>query len=134
MVSAHAVSAPPRRPGLLGGAVAAWAWVGALLALVLESQAIAASPAEAVLRQLQSGAGVAATERNATDLALLARFYEERQLRPLWITGQAATRRAHALTAILEKAQTTEWNKYWEYSFTRFHAGAMRILETNAMM
>ena len=104
MVSAHTVSPPPRRPSLLCGAVAAWAWVGALLALVLESQAIAASPAEAVLRQLQSGAGVAATERNATDLALLARFYEERQLRPLWITGQAATRRAHALTAILEKA------------------------------
>ena len=57
-----------------------------------------------ILRQLQSGAGVPATEPNATDLALLARFYEERQMRPLWISEQAATGRAHALAAILQAA------------------------------
>ena len=105
MVSAHALSAPAqRRYRLRAGRVAFCAWVGALLNLVLAAPAIAASAAEEILRQLQSGAGVAATERNATDLALLARFYEERQTRPLWLADRAASDRAQALAEILEAA------------------------------
>jgi murein L,D-transpeptidase YcbB/YkuD len=79
-------------------------WAGALLAVALASQASAVSRAEAILRQLQSGAGVPASEPNAMDLALLARFYEARQMRPLWITDQAATGRARTLATILEAA------------------------------
>ena len=103
MVSAHAVSAPAPRPQR-GRVRTIAAWAGAILSIVMASQALAASAADGILRQLQSGAGVPATEPNATDLALLARFYEERQMRPLWISEQAATGRAHALAAILQAA------------------------------
>jgi murein L,D-transpeptidase YcbB/YkuD len=85
-------------------AVLACALAGGILAQALAAQATAATRAEGLLRQLQAGAGVPATERNAADLALLARFYQERQMRPLWITEQAATRRARTLAAILAAA------------------------------
>jgi L,D-transpeptidase YcbB len=85
-------------------AAVACAWAGAIFVLVFASQAMGASRAEGLLRQLQAGAGVPATEQNAADLALLARFYEERQMRPLWITDQAATGRALTLAAILAAA------------------------------
>ena len=102
MVSAHRLSAavPRRRFGM--ALASAWAAAVALLGLWL-SQAIAASPAETILRQLQAGAGVPATERNATDLALLAGFYKERQER-LWVTDRGATPRAHQLASILQNA------------------------------
>jgi murein L,D-transpeptidase YcbB/YkuD len=86
-------------------AAVACAWAGAIFALVLACPAMGASQAEALLRQLQAGAGVPATEQNAADLALLARFYEERQMRPLWIADQAATPRALTLAAILAAAE-----------------------------
>jgi L,D-transpeptidase YcbB len=104
MVSAHRLSAPAPQRHRRVGPKAFCAWVGAFLTLVLASPALAASAAEGILQQLQSGAGVAATERNATDLALLARFYEERQMRPLWIADRAPTGRAHALAVILQAA------------------------------
>jgi murein L,D-transpeptidase YcbB/YkuD len=104
MVSAHALSAPAARRHRRGGPQAFCAWLGAFLALALAAPALAASPAAGILQQLQSGAGVAATERNATDLALLAGFYEERQMQPLWTTGGAATARAQALATILATA------------------------------
>jgi murein L,D-transpeptidase YcbB/YkuD len=80
------------------------AWAGTIVILALVSQALAAAAADGILRQLQSGAGVAASERNATDLALLAGFYEERQMRPLWITERAASGRARTLARILQAA------------------------------
>jgi L,D-transpeptidase YcbB len=104
MVSAHALSHAPRPHCRRIRPINTWAWAATLLSVILTFEAMAASRAEEILRQLQSGAGVPATERNATDLALLARFYEERQMRPLWITEQTATGRAHALAAILEGA------------------------------
>jgi hypothetical protein len=52
---------------------------------------MAASRAEGLLSELQAGAGVAASEQNAADLALLARFYQERQMRPLWIIDRTVT-------------------------------------------
>jgi murein L,D-transpeptidase YcbB/YkuD len=80
------------------------AWASTIVILALVSQALAASATDGILRQLQSGAGVAASERNATDLALLAGFYEERQMRPLWITERAASGRARTLARILQAA------------------------------
>jgi murein L,D-transpeptidase YcbB/YkuD len=101
MVSEDVVRAPALRlPSALVAAAGAW---GLAIALVLLPHAEAAD-AEDLLRQLQAGAGVPASEQNAEDLALLARFYDERQMRPLWITGEAATERAVALAAILEAA------------------------------
>jgi murein L,D-transpeptidase YcbB/YkuD len=76
-----------------------------VLALILAAPAVAASRAADLLRQLQSGAGVPATEQNAADLALLARFYQERQMRPLWITGQTVAARGVELAAILAAAE-----------------------------
>jgi L,D-transpeptidase YcbB len=103
MVSAHGVRVPaPRRHRC--AAVLACAGAGALFALVLASQAMAASRAEGLLSELQAGAGVAASEQNAADLALLARFYQERQMRPLWITDRTVTGRGVELARILAAA------------------------------
>jgi hypothetical protein len=61
------------------------------LALVLVSRALAAARAEGLLSELQAGAGVAASEQNAADLALLACFYQERRMRPIWIRNRTGT-------------------------------------------
>jgi murein L,D-transpeptidase YcbB/YkuD len=79
-------------------------WAGAMVVLVAMTAAQAQSRAEKLLQQLQAGASVPASEQNAEDLALLARFYQERQMRPLWITDRAATGRAVELAAILSAA------------------------------
>jgi L,D-transpeptidase YcbB len=105
MVSAHALSAArPRAHRRRSGAMVAWALAGAILGCVMASAALAASSADGILRQLQTGAGAPATERNATLLAVLAGFYEERQMRPLWITDRAASGRALTVAAILQAA------------------------------
>jgi L,D-transpeptidase YcbB len=104
MVSEYGVSAPaPRRRRRALMAVAC-IWAGATLALIHPSHGESASRAEEILRQLQAGAGVPASEQNAEDLALLVRFYQERQMQPLWITEHAATARAGTLAAILGAA------------------------------
>jgi murein L,D-transpeptidase YcbB/YkuD len=101
MVSEDVVRAPALRfSRALVAAAGAWALAIALVPLPHAE----AADAEDLLRQLQAGAGVPASEQNAEDLALLARFYDERQMRPLWITGEAATERGVALAAILEAA------------------------------
>ena len=102
MVSEDVVRAPGLRlpHALIAGASAL---IGAIALVFLPAAAAAAGAAD-LLRQLQAGAGVPASEQNAEDLALLARFYDERQMRPLWITDHAATERGVALAAILEAA------------------------------
>ena len=103
MVSEHGVRAPAsRRRGAV--AVAACVLVGTILASIDVVRGDTASHAEEILRQLGAGAGVPASEQNAEDLALLVRFYQERQLQPLWITEHAATARAGTLAAILAAA------------------------------
>ena len=96
--------APPLYRRCVAAAVAC-ACAGVIFAEALAADATAATRAEGLLRQLQAGAGVPASERNAADLALLARFYEERQMRPLWTADQAATRRGRTLAAILAAAE-----------------------------
>jgi L,D-transpeptidase YcbB len=104
MVPEHAVRprAAKADRGRILNAVASWA--GAMVVLVAMTAAQAQSRAEKLLQQLRAGASVPASEQNAEDLALLARFYQERQMRPLWITDRAATGRAVELAAILSAA------------------------------
>jgi murein L,D-transpeptidase YcbB/YkuD len=78
-------------------------WVALLSAPTLPAQAHASRAGE-LLRQLQAGAGAPASEQNAEDLALLARFYQERQMRPLWVSDHAVTARGRELAAVLEAA------------------------------
>jgi L,D-transpeptidase YcbB len=103
MVFEYAVNgtARRRRPRL---AVVIRVCAGAMLALALATETAAASRAENLLRQLREGAGAPASEQNAEDLALLAHFYQERQMRPLWITDHAVTARGAELAAILKSA------------------------------
>ena len=103
MVSGHRVSqlASPRRPRAV--TLAAWILAGALLGS-WSVRAEMPAHAEGLLRQLEAGAGVPATEQNAEDLAILVRFYQERQMRPLWIRERSATERAGTLAGILAAA------------------------------
>jgi murein L,D-transpeptidase YcbB/YkuD len=98
MVSEYGVSAALRR--CAAAALAAWLLAG----LQVSARAEAPAHAAAILRQLEGGAGVPASEQNALDLALLVRFYQERQMRPLWIGAAAASERARTLAGILAAA------------------------------
>ena len=103
MVSEHRVSAPASsRRGAV--AIAACLLIGAMLASMEAVRGDAAPHAQGLLGQLETGAGVPASEQNAEDLAVLARFYQERQMRPLWIGERSATERAGTLTRILAAA------------------------------
>jgi hypothetical protein len=96
MVSEHRVSAPASsRRGAV--AIAACLVIGAMLASMEAVRGEAAPHAQGLLGQLETGAGVPASEQNAEDLAVLARFYQERQMRPLWIGERSATERAGTL-------------------------------------
>ncbi|MCE3248829.1 MAG: putative peptidoglycan binding domain protein [Geminicoccaceae bacterium] len=92
----------PSPPGrcVLGRVVA----VILLLASVLLSGGglAAATLGEALARLLASGT-VAASERNEHDLALLSRFYQEREMAPLWVTSGGVSARGAALAAALQR-------------------------------
>ena len=78
-----------------------------LLASVLlaEGGAAAATLGEALARLLASGMGGAASERNEHDLALLSRFYQEREMAPLWVTLGGVSARGAALAAVLQAVE-----------------------------
>jgi murein L,D-transpeptidase YcbB/YkuD len=59
--------------------------------------------AEALAQHLRLGTG-AASERAAELLAMLAGFYQERQMAPLWLDANGPSERARALAAVLRAA------------------------------
>jgi murein L,D-transpeptidase YcbB/YkuD len=83
-----------------------WLPALALVAALLGAAAPAAAqdPAEQLALQLQLGTGETASERGAEDLVLLARFYKERQMAPLWLDASGPSARAGALAAVLRSA------------------------------
>jgi murein L,D-transpeptidase YcbB/YkuD len=69
-----------------------------------QSPALGANPAaEALARHLSLGAGTS-SERAAELLVVLAQFYQERQMAPLWLDQNGPSERARALAAVLRDA------------------------------
>jgi murein L,D-transpeptidase YcbB/YkuD len=62
----------------------------------------AATLGEALALRLESAAGLAADEQSETDLVVLGRFYQEREMIPLWVTPAAVTARGTALAAVVQ--------------------------------
>jgi murein L,D-transpeptidase YcbB/YkuD len=93
-------------------------WIGLRPALVLavllgaappaltaaQTPALQANPAaEALARHLSLGTGTT-SERAAGLLVVLAQFYQERQMAPLWLDAEGPSARATALAAVLRDA------------------------------
>jgi murein L,D-transpeptidase YcbB/YkuD len=76
---------------------------GALVTLVA-SQSLAATLAEELVERLRTGIDAATSEAEVDALVLLGRFYQERHLAPVWVTGHGATDRAAALAGVLKDA------------------------------
>jgi len=69
-----------------------------------QAPALQANPAaEALARHLSLGTGTS-SERAAELLVVLAQFYQERQMAPLWLDAEGPTARARALAAALREA------------------------------
>ncbi|MDH3919296.1 MAG: L,D-transpeptidase family protein, partial [Rhodospirillales bacterium] len=78
--------------------------IGCALLLLAPPQAAAAGFAEALARELSSGALVAEADNETAALATLTRFYADRGMRPVWVTAEAAGERAVTLAKILVAA------------------------------
>jgi murein L,D-transpeptidase YcbB/YkuD len=79
---------------------------GLVLAALLGAAVPAAAQdtAQQLAQQLQLGTDDTASERGAQDLVLLAQFYQERQMAPLWLDAGGPSARAKALAEVLRNA------------------------------
>ncbi|MEJ2015620.1 MAG: hypothetical protein P8X61_08385, partial [Limibacillus sp.] len=95
----------PHRPGSAPGAFAAVLGICALLAFwQLPASAQEAPLVSALRAQIDAAAVEVTEEEDAADLALLMRFYAEREGRPLWVTPEGATEAAFSAAGILKAA------------------------------
>ena len=79
--------------------------IGFAVLLLAAPQAAAATDfAEALARELSSGALVAEADDETAALATLTMFYADRDMRPAWVTPEAAGERAVTLARILAAA------------------------------
>jgi hypothetical protein len=92
------------------------ALAGGALAVLVAAQATAASLADELVERLRMGFDAAGSEAEVEDLVLLGRFYQDRQLAPVWVSEQGATARAIALapstrfgTSSLSVCPTCNW-------------------------
>ena len=85
---------------LLGRAAA----VALLLAglLLPADEPHAATLGGALALRLEAAAGLAADEQSEADLVVLSRFYQEREMTPLWVTPAGVTERGAALVAVVQ--------------------------------
>lgn len=60
--------------------------------------------AEALAKHLRQGTEATPSEQDAEDLVLLAAFYRERQMAPLWLDADGPSERAVALAGVLRSA------------------------------
>lgn len=95
----------PRRPGSAPRAFAVVLGICAFLAFWQLPAIAQEAPLVSALRaQIDAAAVEVIEEEDAADLALLMRFYAEREGRPLWVTPEGATEAAFSAAGILKAA------------------------------